>query len=100
MPRVAAPRTSPFFPTVSRCAAWQRPIWQAWRMNRTVVLVQIHRNRVEVIEISPETKARTSALECLRFRARRRVLVVGPLLANAGVGSKPVNGYLGNDHDF
>ena len=63
-------------------------------MNRTVVLVQIHPNRVEVVEISAETKARASALEGLRFRASRRVLVVRPLLADAGVRSKPVNRYL------
>ena len=63
-------------------------------MNRTVVLVQIYPNRVEVIEISAETKARTGTLECLRFGPRRRVLVVCPLFTNAGVRSKPVNGYL------
>src|SRR5439155_11271375 len=83
-----------------RCIAWQRPIREIRRVNRAVVLVQIYPNRVEVIEVSSETEACTSALEGLRLRACRRVLVVGPLLANAGMRSKTVNGYLGNDHDL
>src|SRR5205823_4852728 len=36
--------------------AWQRPIGQMCRLNWTVVLVDVYPDRVEVVEISPETK--------------------------------------------
>ena len=77
-----------------------RPVRQVGIANRTVVLVQILPDLVEIVKVTAQSETGAGALECLGFRARRRILVVRPFLADAGVRPKAVHGYRRNDHDL
>jgi len=52
------------------------------------------------ILVAPASLQRAIALMDALVRARRRVLIVDPLFANAGMRPKPANRYLTNDDDF
>src|SRR5712692_5891969 len=71
----------------------KRPIRQVGISDRTVVLVQILPDFVEVVQVPAQSETGASALECLGFRPRRRILVVCPFLSDAGVGPKAAHGY-------
>src|ERR1700680_4108244 len=72
----------------------KRPIRQVGNAHRTIVLIQILPDLVEVVQVSAQPEAGAGALECLGFRPRRRILVVRPFLSHAGVGPKAAHGYV------
>src|SRR5262249_50293492 len=79
---------------------WHGPIRENWCVDRTVVLVEVYPDRLEIIKVSAETETGASAFESLRFCTCRRVLVVGPFLPDSGMGPEPMNRHLGNNHDL
>ena len=78
---------------LSPCVGRKRPIRQVGIADRTVVLVKILPDFVEVVQLPAQSETGASALECLGLRTRRRILVVRPFLSDAGVGPKAAHGY-------
>src|SRR5258708_6643187 len=78
----------------------KRPVRQIRIAHWTVVLVQVLRDFVEVVQVTAQSKAGTGTLECLGFCSRRRILIVRPFLSDAGVRPKAAYRYRRNDYDL
>ena len=64
------------------------PVRQARRLGRPVVLIEVDPDLVEVIQVPAQSETGAGSLERLRLGARRRILVIRPLLTNSGVRTK------------
>src|SRR6516225_7173379 len=71
-----------------------------WRLLWPALVIDVDPRRVEVVKVAAESKTTASPLEGLGLCGGHRIVLVGPLLARAGVRSQPVDGHLAGNQDL
>src|SRR5262245_18126226 len=76
------------------------PVGQVRIPDRSVVLVKVLPDLVEVVQVPTKPETSACALERLGFGSRGGILVVRPFLPDSGVRPKAIHRDGGNDNDL